>query len=223
MNARASRGDIVSGDSHTLYRSRDLYLVRKLDHACDLARELASLRDRADYANDGASDYRSELARTHINAIAGEAPAIRDRVVRLIRFGEREQADRLLGELTVVWARAGALAGKLGRPGREVYLANELRRTMDRALGPVGRRTRRVKRRYGRPARIAGRLVDAAAQLLPRRYQARYREEYQGELADLAATGAGRWQQLRYSVRLLARSAHLRAALMGQRRRQAAL
>lgn len=73
------------------------------------------------------------------------------------------------------------------------------------------------------PARAAARLAGAAAAVLPRRDRPRYTEEYQGDLADLAAAGVGRWQQLRHSSRLLAASVSLRVvSTRAQRRGKAA-
>jgi hypothetical protein len=74
-------------------------------------------------------------------------------------------------------------------------------------------------RRAGHPARVPSRLVAMAARLLPVPDRARYSEEFQGELAELAKAGAGRWQQLAYAARQLTGAVQLRSALAGARRR----
>lgn len=74
--------------------------------------------------------------------------------------------------------------------------------------------------RSRRVTRPAARLTNAAVGLLPRRDRDRYAEEYRSELTDLATAGAGRWQQLIYAGRLLARTVSLRSALTQRRRRR---
>ncbi|HEX6074136.1 MAG TPA: hypothetical protein VFZ32_02605 [Micromonosporaceae bacterium] len=64
-----------------------------------------------------------------------------------------------------------------------------------------------------RPRRVAIRAADIAAKALPVAHRARYRDEYQSELYELAAAGASWWQQMRYAIRLLDRSWELRYEL----------
>jgi hypothetical protein len=67
----------------------------------------------------------------------------------------------------------------------------------------------------------AGRLVGAAARLLPAPYRARYGEEYRSELWELAAAGGGRSQQIRYALHQVSRVVSLRFELRTPRRRKA--
>ena len=80
----------------------------------------------------------------------------------------------------------------------------------DLGLAPLGAQTE-----AGRPAPVwpAARVAAAASGLLPGWGRPRYAEEYQAELADLAAAGAGRWRQLGHAGRLLVKAAPLRMAL----------
>lgn len=72
-----------------------------------------------------------------------------------------------------------------------------------------------------RVAPLAGRLVTAAARLLPPESRSRYREEYQSELRDLAHAGAGHRQQRCYASRQIARATFVRIALQNPRRKKA--
>lgn len=63
----------------------------------------------------------------------------------------------------------------------------------------------------------AVRLVTWAVRALPAEDHARYAEEFQRELWELAATGAGRGQQFRYAVRQLVRTPRTRGALRASR------
>jgi hypothetical protein len=71
------------------------------------------------------------------------------------------------------------------------------------------------------PARPAIRVAWTAAGLLARCDRLGYDLEFRSELTELAANGAGRWQQLRHSARLLVRAPLLRTELAAARRRQA--
>lgn len=59
----------------------------------------------------------------------------------------------------------------------------------------------------------AVRLMTWAVRALPEKNHARYAEEFQRELWELAATGAGRGQQFRYAVRQLIHTPRTRRAL----------
>lgn len=100
-------------------------------------------------------------------------------------------------------------------------LARRLARDLDLARGegePAG--LRRV--RPGQAAPSAGRLLAAAARLLPPADRGRYAEEFRSELSDLVAAGAGRRAQLAYAICLLGAVRPLRAELRAPRRERAA-
>ena len=65
-------------------------------------------------------------------------------------------------------------------------------------------------------------LLTFAARLLPTADRARYGEEYQSELWDLARSGAGRLRQLGYGLRQLRRALAAGFALRSARRGSAA-
>lgn len=72
-----------------------------------------------------------------------------------------------------------------------------------------------------RRPRLAGRLVAAAAALLPPGDRARYREEFRAELADIAAAG-GQKAQMAYAARQVMSALRLRRALRAPQRGRAA-
>lgn len=113
-------------------------------------------------------------------------------------------ARELAGHLTAAMAAAVALANDLGVAGDLAEMASES-----------------AKRTGASPARPAVRVAWTAAGLLARHDRLTYDLEYRSELADLAASGVSRWQQLQHSARLLARAPLLRAELASARRRQA--
>ena len=61
-------------------------------------------------------------------------------------------------------------------------------------------------------APTAGRLVTAAARLLPAREQARYAEEFRSELWEIAHAGGTRRAQLAYAARQVRAAGWLRGA-----------
>ncbi|WP_433306438.1 hypothetical protein ACQP2F_20795 [Actinoplanes sp. CA-030573] len=66
------------------------------------------------------------------------------------------------------------------------------------------------------PGRLAGsaiRLLTVVLVFVPRPHRDRYREEFTGELLDLAETGAGRARQLMYAARLIGHAWSLRRQL----------
>ncbi|MGH3878198.1 MAG: hypothetical protein ACRDSK_14300 [Actinophytocola sp.] len=66
-----------------------------------------------------------------------------------------------------------------------------------------------ASRPSGSPVRLVSvRLVSAAARIIPVAERARYREEFEAELVELA--GAGRLRRLRHAVRVLVRAVPLR-------------
>lgn len=73
-----------------------------------------------------------------------------------------------------------------------------------------------------RIAPSAGRLLMAASRLLPPSDRARYAEEYQSELWELASAGASRAEQLRYATRQALRAAQVRGEVLAPRSKSAA-
>ncbi len=74
-----------------------------------------------------------------------------------------------------------------------------------------------------RPVAPAARgLLAAAARMLPHESRERYLEEFQAELFDLAAAGAGRWLQMRYAARLVIRVPSLARTVRASNRKRAA-
>ena len=71
-------------------------------------------------------------------------------------------------------------------------------------------------------ARWPSGLLAASVRLLPATDRARYAEEYQSELRDLAQAGGGRIRQLRYALRQLRGAPAMGFALRSPRRRSAA-
>ena len=63
-----------------------------------------------------------------------------------------------------------------------------------------------------RSASLNGRLVSFAAAILPVSSRSRYREEFEGELAEIAAE-CGRIRQIRYCLRVIVRAVALRREL----------
>jgi hypothetical protein len=63
------------------------------------------------------------------------------------------------------------------------------------------------------PLTSAVRLTRISARILPAGERARYDEEWQAELYELAFTGASRWAQLIYALRVLNEAWVLRAEL----------
>ena len=80
----------------------------------------------------------------------------------------------------------------------------------------------RTSRPTTRPAWPARGLAGAAAFLLPGTGRDRYAEEFRSELWDLAQSGAGRLQQLRYGFRQLCSALPMRLALRSPQRKNAA-
>jgi len=70
-------------------------------------------------------------------------------------------------------------------------------------------------------AASARRLLKVATRMVPPGDRARYGEEFQSELADIARAEGGRWGQLAYAIRQVMSSVRLRAVLRSPRRRSA--
>lgn len=63
---------------------------------------------------------------------------------------------------------------------------------------------------------LAGQLGGLIARILPPDDQARYAEEFAGELFELASGGVSRFQQIAYAIRLASRVWQLRTELLRQ-------
>jgi hypothetical protein len=72
-----------------------------------------------------------------------------------------------------------------------------------------------------RPALAAGRLIGTITVVLPCQHRERYLEEFRSELYEMARSGASRWQQVWYALRLFDRAWVLRAELREATLRQA--
>jgi hypothetical protein len=122
---------------------------------------------------------------------------------------------------TLAPARYRALA-------RDPACANDLARDRDVARGltlALDRASRGVirgRREAPRVAPAAGRLVAAAARLLPERERAQYTEEFLSELWEIAHVGGRRRAQLAYAARQVSSARRLRAELRVPQRRGAA-
>lgn len=143
-----------------------------------------------------------------------------------------DQACEHASELAAEVGRAAALgraAGLGSLHDHDLDLIRQLRRdlktNLDLARALIYQGVCGAESRGRTPARritpSAGRLVVAAARLLPAMERARYSEEYLCELWDIASAGAGRRQQLRYAIHQLLRIASLRATSLTPRRRKA--
>lgn len=215
-----------------------------LAYAPVLARDLASARDalaRVTVADDLAHnlgrnlDAVLALARDLDRARAPDLALYGDLARNLAR--DLDRARDLAHDLALDLDRARDLARDLARALVEGDLARVLAaaRVLDAArstardlahdLDRVGFRADAAAR-WRRPVRVtppAWRLAAAAGWLLPVAARARYREEYHCELWDLAATGAGRGQQIGCAVRQLRCAVPLRFAVLAPRRRKAPL
>jgi hypothetical protein len=118
------------------------------------------------------------------------------------RYGEEYRAE--------LWDIAHAGAGRCGQ------LAYAARQVMF-ALRSEARK-RRVPR--NQVAALAECLVGVAARMLPASGRARFAEEFQAELWEIAYAGTGRLGQLAYAARQLRRAWGVRAELRTPHRRQ---
>lgn len=144
------------------------------------------------------------IARTSIHARAWSNAV--DLACALSDASARASALSGASDLALILARACA-----GANGLVDDLGGNLTRVADA----------RKQRRTSLPARSAAGLVSAAARLLPAADRARYGDEYQSELWDLAQFGASRLQQLKYALRQLLRAFSMGRTLRSPRRRSA--
>jgi hypothetical protein len=149
-----------------------------------------------------------ELARDHVLASAYDLASARDLARNLNR--------------TIACARDLARDRALVVLRDEAHgFACDLWRDLARGTGRMAVHESQPGHRVGRVAPSAGWLLTTAARLLPVADRARYSEEYRSELWEIADAGAGRRQQVRYSVRQLTRVARLRGAVIAPRTRNA--
>jgi hypothetical protein len=180
-----------------------------LDDARDFARDLARDLDRdRDRDLDRARDLVFALNHALNHALAPTRAPAPD-----FAFAFALDLERVLNRAC---PRNSALDSALD-------LARQLARDIDLARArregePAGLR----RARAGQAAPSTGRLLAAAARLLPPADRGRYTEEFQCELSDLVAAGAGRRAQLAYAIRLLGVVWPLRAELRAPRRERAA-
>jgi hypothetical protein len=146
-----------------------------------------------------------------------------------IALGLIDLACRTTRELIIYCARVCARALDLGR-GLAVYRDRTLDLVLDLGRGLAVYRDRtldlvhdgiRKRSTAVRVLPVAGRLVTAAARLLPTQERARYAEEFGSELWEIAQVGAGRRAQLAYAARQVLAVTRLRARLRAPRRRGA--
>ncbi len=162
-------------------------LARDLDRACDHVGALACDLDRAcDHARArGLAHGRRALIRARAQA----------RVLDLAR--ELDRADDLAHDLTRVLDLA-----------RDLDAARDLAYHLVKVLGQAAELARgrtagdRGQRGPGRVAPWAGRLLAAAARLLPAADRARYGEEYRSELWEIAHARQSRRRQAALLARL---------------------
>ena len=212
-------------------------LARDLDHACDRARDLARTHVfdlTLAYDLVSASVLAHALARDASNAeSARELFHEVDRISALSRdFGQARDVARDLarahgrasyltniGEPSHTRALALTPALELAEIGASASVrANATARTATNDTGHdlTNDAVPQQEHRIGRVTPSAGRLLAAAAQLLPAADRARYVEEYHSELYEIAVAGRlfPRLRQLRYAFWQIVMSRRLRAELL---------
>jgi hypothetical protein len=169
---------------------------------------------RIEVDHQQARDVAETLRLACHDAAALEVIASGDAAGRVVRLQTRHLVRHLLREVETVrrLPRNRTIVGLLLNAieaGQRVY-------HLPKEPGPLGgsiSRERTPVRRQVKPRRVAGRVADLAARVLPAAHRARYCDEYRSELHDLAADRASWWQQVMYAVRLLDRSWELRYEL----------
>ena len=189
--------------------------ARDIDRAIAIAHVLADyLGDARELNIDRAIAIALDLARAVGTAHdRARDPALKGALFRVLRValvaGDAIAAAR---GLDPAWANDPAL-------NRDFDLA--LARTLEVAGALTSIDGRREGGGASRVAPMAGRLLGAAARLLPARERARYAEELQSELWQIARVGGGRRRQLAYAARQVMAAPRLRAGLRVPRRRGA--
>ena len=203
-------------------------LAGHLDLAWRLAVELERAREGSITFEPVFAD---DLAR--YRRMAAEMDRCLARARRIARFAD---ADPIIAQVTALSRqRAGRLVHDLGERaggharGRDLTGLLEQSRGLSRSLKDLSllaettvdtivaesRAAHRVA-----PAAFAGRLARGAVRVLPIMSRARYRDEFESELYELAAAKASRWTQALYGLRLLDRAWVLRAELRLAARRR---
>lgn len=239
--ALARANDLAHNLADASYCARDL--VKTSTSTLELAQAGASYRDRA---NDRARaltnyfnldlDHALVNYRDRANELDRDLASFRDRararalVRALDRVLERDLGRCNSGHLEFVrhlgddLAHAGRLARDIGRDSAFIgdldLKPHGHSPASDSDHDPELTAKAPVKAGNGHLARTPVRLAGVAARLLPEGSRARYTEEYQGELAELAAAGAGRRNQFGYALRLLTRAPLLRVELRTPSRRR---
>jgi hypothetical protein len=220
MSASEHRPDVpASGTAADIFRASAAARAREIEAGLEhiLAGPLLH------YDLNQALDYARACVRALANALEfdldlglARAPVLADDLdlgfthMREVILGDNARRDR---EIITVHNLASDLIRYVAR-----YFAGEINMTLNR---PASQAVSGRQQRTCSIASSAGRLLAAAARLLPAADRGRYAEEYRSELWEIASTGTGRLQQVRYAVSQLARAAHLRAAVMTPRRRNA--
>jgi hypothetical protein len=225
-------------------------LATALDSAHDNASALASTLGRASYLADTsaradtlalahalASDlgharlFAQSLDSARIGALYGVLAFADVRTRGLVEDFTHGRVNELLDSRAA--ARARSLADDLSRArglADDLFRARGLADILARASNITFPSDAEADANRNEPqrgrivvARSAGRLVAIAARLVPASHRSRYAEEFRCELWDQAEAGAGRWCQMLYAARQLARAPRLRAELQAPHRRRASL
>ena len=201
--------DLESARAHALIDDLTLmseldWLARDVTGVGGLANDLEELHDRGMHF---AVDYE-------LNAVLSCALERARDLAKNVASGAATVDGDTVGVLSSEFATALEFVRNSAAWADNIRANNAARRAQI-----VGRRARRWPTRAVSPA---GYLVTTAARLLPAAYQARYVEEYQSELWDLAKAGAGRIAQLRYALCQLCCSLPMGLTLRSPRRRGAA-
>jgi hypothetical protein len=198
-------------------------ILRDLNLAHHLARAVAlDLARATDLAPDCArGPYTPPLA-FDLGRVTDLIPA-RDLAWDLARDLTRDLTRPLTCDLTRAPARARDLCRALDCARAPAH-ARDLARDLDAALARITAHEPAATEDRPREVAVtpmACQLVAVAARLLPAAHRARYAEEFQGELWDLAEAGAGRWRQTASAAHQLTKAGHLRTELKAPRRRGA--
>ena len=229
MNA-ARRGNITAAPPR---EGADDPRARALAYALDLARYRASLLDRArdsaralDRAFDFARAFDFDFARARASLLDLDRASALDRATNLDLVTHRvcDLADDLAGASASEIASTDAPDRvRVNRGARDLAdalgIARDCARDFANALDRVS--ATQGQPGTGRVTPSAARLLAAAARLLPAADRARYAEEYQSELWEIAHAGQPRRRQLHYASRQVVSSLHLRVELLAPRRRKA--
>jgi hypothetical protein len=185
-------------------RELDRALLQALNRACALDYQLPRARVR-----ELAVALAADLRRLQMLAAEFEPALAGTRVGALVEgFAELDVAlvDDI-GHLPRSRALARRLAADLDRfrsLADEVVAAWEQADTYRRPALMAG------------PAGVAAGLVAQAVRVLPADHRARWREEFDAELRELADTAVSRWAQVGHAVRVTGRAWLLRRALLAR-------